>query len=144
MERRSQIAVAGWKINFLGGLMESTIGKKIQVALSKAGARVWRNNVGLAWVGRDIIHIGPDVIIKDARPFRGGLCEGSSDYIGLVQKIVTQDMVGKKIAVFVACEVKTKRGRASIAQTAFIAAVNLAGGIAFIARSESEAIDAIG
>jgi len=109
VERRSQIAVAGWKINFLGGLMESTIGKKIQVALSKAGARVWRNNVGLAWVGRDIIHIGPDVIIKDARPFRGGLCEGSSDYIGLVQKIVTQDMVGKKYAVFVACEVKQKR-----------------------------------
>ena len=123
--------------------MESTIGKKIQVALSKAGARVWRNNVGLAWVGRDIIHIGPDVIIKDARPFRGGLCEGSSDYIGLVPKIITQDMVGKKIAVFVACEVKTKRGRASIAQTAFIAAVNAAGGIAFIARSDDDAVEKI-
>ena len=123
--------------------MESTIGKKIQVALSKAGARVWRNNVGLAWVGRDIIHIGPDVIIKDARPFRGGLCEGSSDYIGLVPKIITPDMVGKKIAVFVACEVKTKRGRASIAQQAFITAVNEAGGIAFIARSDDEAVNAI-
>lgn len=107
--------------------MESELGRKIQVALCKAGARVWRNNVGLGWTG-EAIHCGGDIILKNARPLHSGLCEGSSDFIGIYN--------GR----FLAVEVKTDRGRTTDVQENFIRMVNENGGIAFVARSEDEAV----
>lgn len=130
--------------------MESELGRRIQVALSTIGARLFRNNVGLAWTGRVLpraagimtITVTPnDVVIRDARPFHAGLCEGSSDYIGFNTITITQEMVGARVAVFVACEVKTPTGRVSEAQRNFIDAVKKAGGVAFVARSPEEAIN---
>ena len=123
--------------------MESLIAKKIQIAISKIGARIFRNNVGTAWTGTEIIHMNKDVIIKNARIIRFGLGVGSSDYIGWHSVKITDKMVGKTIAVFTACEVKTLRGRPTKEQLWFIDAVNQAGGIAFIARSEDEAVNKI-
>ncbi len=49
-------------------------------------------------------------------------------------------MVGKSVAVFTACETKSKHGKASDEQLKFIEAVNNTGGIAFVARSSDEAL----
>jgi len=95
---------------------ESNLQGRIMVALSGVGCLVWRNNTG---------------VLKDARgiPIKFGLCKGSSDLIGIAPG-----------GVFFAVEVKTPTGRASPAQTNFIAAVIRAGGRAGIARSPDDAI----
>ena len=108
--------------------MEADLGRKIQVALCKAGARIWRNNVGLGWIG-EAIHCGSDIILKKSRPLHSGLCEGSSDFIGIYK--------GR----FLAVEVKTATGRTLALQDDFIKMVNDNGGIAFVAHSEKEALE---
>lgn len=75
----------------------------------------------------------------EARKIRYGLTPGSSDLIGWVSKIITPEMVGQKVAVFVAVEIKTDTGRATQQQTNFIEQVNAHGGIAGVARSVEEA-----
>lgn len=96
--------------------------RKIQVAVSKLGMRLLRNNVGTY---QD----------KKGNWVKYGLCVGSSDLIGWMPITVTREMVGMKIAVFVSVEVKTETGKATPEQLNFIEAVNLAGGVAVIARS---------
>jgi hypothetical protein len=63
---------------------------------------------------------------------------GGSDLIGWTSRTVTPDMVGKKIAIFTAVEVKTATGRTSEAQRNFLQAVETAGGIAVIAHNEAD------
>ncbi len=112
-------------------MSESLIGKQIQVSLSKRGARIFRNNNCVAYAG-EVTHLpNGDVYIKNARMIRAGLGVGTSDYIGFTP------VNGK--AIFTAVEVKTPHGRATDGQNNFIAAVKAAGGIAFIAHSETEA-----
>jgi hypothetical protein len=106
--------------------MEAELGRKIQVALCQAGARVWRNNVGMGWIGEPV-HCDKDVILKNARPLHSGLCENSSDFIGIFK--------GR----FLAVEIKTPSGRVKPGQQLFIDMVNANGGIAFVARSVEEA-----
>lgn len=101
----------------------------------------------MGWIGRSKKISTPtttkllpgDVVIQNGRPLHAGLCEGSSDLIGWTEKIITPEMVGKKVAVFTAIEVKTDSGRASAAQLNFVSRVRQAGGIAGIARSPEEA-----
>lgn len=116
---------------------ESDIMRRIQIAISATGARLFRNNVALAWAGqvqrfpqRTTIVLDPsDIVIRNARPIHAGLIEGSSDLIGWTQ-------TGK----FLAVEVKTGTGKTSDAQVNFINAVKSAGGIAYIARSPEDAV----
>lgn len=109
---------------------ESSVGKQIQIALSNLGARLFRNNVGM---------------LEDARggKVRYGLCEGSSDYIGWFPITITPEMVGRRIAVFTAIEVKTPGARTDKdrleKQHNFVNAVNSGGGIAFFAESVEDA-----
>lgn len=64
---------------------------------------------------------------------------GGSDLIGLHTVTVTPDMVGQRLAVFTAIEVKTPVGRVSEQQQRFIAMVKGLGGIAGVARSVEDA-----
>lgn len=73
----------------------------------------------------------------DGRPVKVGV-PGVSDCIGWRPVIITPDMVGQTIAQFVACEVKTKTGRATEQQKQFLAVVEQAGGVAIIARSAED------
>ena len=97
------------------------------LAVSKVGARVFRNNVGVA-------------VFDDGRRVRYGLCPGSSDLIGWLPVTITADMVGQRVAVFVAIEAKAAKGVARENQETFIAAVVAAGGVAGIARSDAQAL----
>jgi len=127
---------------------EHNIQQSIRLALSQTGARIFRQNVAQAWTGDATkIHQGRmmfveagSVVIKNARPLHAGLCKGSSDLIGWTPLTITPDMVGKKIAVFTAVEVKTRTGKITTEQQNFIDRVRLDGGIAGVARSTDDAI----
>ena len=86
------------------------------MALSKAGATVWRNNVGAL---QD----------KTGRLVRYGLCVGSSDIIGICPD-------GR----FLAVEVKTSTGQVRPDQVRFLDAVRAKGGRAGVARCADDAL----
>jgi len=116
----------------------------LQRAASQLGARLFRQNVGQAWIGKvergfpgkRVILAAGDVVIRNARPFHAGVA-GMSDLGGWVPVEVTAAMVGSTIAVY--CQVEVKDGtRPTKEQTAWIDAVNSAGGRAGVAHNEIE------
>jgi hypothetical protein len=110
----------------------------ILLAHSRGNVRLWRQNSGTAWQGRIVsqdhsrLVLSPYYAIKLAP-------EGTSDIGGLVSEIITADMVGRSIAVYTGIEGKTKTGRVSPAQQAFLDMVLKMGGRAGIARSVEDA-----
>lgn len=120
-------------------MLETELLKRIQVRASSLGWRLLRNNVGLAWTGTVYRTGAPDtILLRCARRIRSGLCVGSSDLIGWREVTITPAMVGTKVAVFSALEVKTKTGKLSPQQFSFIDAVRKAGGYARVVRAETE------
>lgn len=127
---------------------ESNIVQNCRLAASQLGARVFRNNRGL-FLTLDAITLiekaakqfglkGVFDVIKSGRlrKVRAGLeVPGSADLIGWHTITVTPEMVGKKVAVFLAPEVKRVGSYASKDQKHFIKNVNDAGGIAGVVRS---------
>ena len=89
--------------------------------------RIFRNNVGQA------VH-------KDGSIVRYGVCNpGGSDLIGWTCRTITPDMVGKRIAVFTAVEIKRPGKKPTDPQKNFIKAVLEFGGLAGVATSKAEA-----
>lgn len=112
-------------------MKESAIQQNIMLGISKPGVRIWRNNCGAL---KD----------QDGRLIRFGVANpGGSDLIGWRSVTVTPDMVGQKIAVFLAIEVKGERGKATDPQKNFIARVKADGGLAGVARSIDDALGII-
>lgn len=111
---------------------ETKIQNAILLALSDAGCTCWRVETSGAWVGKTIHKERDQVTLANARMFTTGLAKGGSDIIGITPT-----------GLFLAIEVKTKKGRATTEQLRFIDAVRNAGGIAGIARSVKEALDLI-
>lgn len=107
-------------------MKEKPILNEIMLSFTKQKARVFRNNVGM-------------LEDKQGRKVRYGLCKGSSDLIGWKETIITPAMVGQKVAIFTAVEVKTGKMKATKEQGQFIDAVNIAGGIGMIVYSSHEA-----
>lgn len=109
-------------------MREMPILKRIMIAASSQGARLLRNNVGAlqdrfgTWIRFGV----------------GG--DGGSDLIGWKTVTITNEMVGKEVAIFVACEVKSAKGKLTAEQRQFLEAVRKAGGIAFHARSVEDAM----
>lgn len=108
-------------------MREQAIMQRVQLRASRLGWRVFRNNVG---------------VLPDARgvPVRYGLGNGSADLVGWRSLTITPDMVGKKMAQFVAVEVKAERGRLTEDQARWLAAVEVAGGLAIVARGPEDLI----
>jgi hypothetical protein len=107
---------------------EALIQQQVRLALSQEGAVTFRNNVGA-------------YMDDNARLVRYGVCNpGGSDLIGWKPVTITQDMVGKKLAVFLAVEIKGPKGRVTEDQANFMRAVLNAGGIAGVARSPEDAV----
>lgn len=104
------------------------------------GTIVFKNNVGSA---------------KKVDPNTGkeywinfGLCEGSSDLIGITPVQITPEMVGKRIGVFTAIEVKKDVGKAynkrrMESQQRFINFINNNGGFAFKSDNPEHALSAL-
>ena len=111
---------------------EQAIQQHIILACSKGGTRLFRNNCGSYQTPQ-----GKWVKYGVANP-------GGSDLIGLRTVTITPEMVGRKLAVFSAIEVKTPTGRATEQQQQFIEMVRSFGGIAGIARSVEQAQQLLG
>jgi hypothetical protein len=119
--------------------------KLIQLGISRATkTTIFRNNTGMGWIGKVKNAIGGGIFIKDPRPLHAGLCLGSSDLIGWTEKEITPDMVGKKIAIFTAVEVKKLKGSSTSSdQLNFLNRVRNSGGISGIAKTPEEAVNLI-
>ncbi|NJL06835.1 MAG: hypothetical protein HC900_00165 [Methylacidiphilales bacterium] len=132
-------------------MAEADTMRRLQAAASALGARLFRQQVGMAWVGNHVERITAagvrsvrpgDVIIRAARPFHAGV-EGMSDLGGWVPVVVAPEMVGQAIAVVAQVEVKAGT-RLTKQQGAWIAAVNAAGGRAGVAHDEAELAQILG
>ena len=120
-------------------MSEHAIQNTIRNALAGKGL-IFRANVGQAWTGEQFVRQGRNMLIVNARPFTTGLPPGFSDLFGLVPVTITADMVGQKVAVFTALEVKTPKGKPTTQQQAFIQAVNDNGGRAGVVRCAEDAV----
>lgn len=124
-------------------MSEVDLMRRLQIAASSLGARLFRQNVGMSWVGNKIergprtVRLGPgDVVIRNARPFHAGFA-GMSDLGGFKPELITPDMVGETVAIYSQVEVK-ENARPTKEQLAWIKAVNASGGRAGIAKSEAD------
>ena len=104
---------------------EAYVQNKIRLAVGSGSVRLFRNNTGA-------------LLDMQGRLVKFGLCKGSSDLIGFKSVTITPDMVGQKVAVFSAIEVKDK-GKATVDQKHFINIINEAGGYAGVAKSVDDA-----
>lgn len=122
-------------------MKESNIQKTIQLAISKqTNSTMFRNNVGTGWVGKTIRTTNGGILIENPRPLNAGLCTGSSDLIGWTEIEITPDMIGEKVAVFTAIEIKTRKGKTSNDQINFCDLVKKSGGKSGTARTIEDAI----
>lgn len=132
--------------------LEHEIQNEIRNALVDE-CHLFRANVGTGWqgVGRPFktphpitVNIGPgDVLLRQARPFDTGLPPGFADTFGWVPVVVTPDMVGQTVAVFIGLEIKSQTGAVRDNQIAFVNAVQRGGGRAGFARSVADALDIV-
>lgn len=103
---------------------ETNIMNKIMLTMSKKGYLIWRNQVGLFKT-------------LDGRTVNIGI-KGSSDLMAIKPTVITPEMVGQTLAVFVAVEVKTATGRQSEPQKKWQKAVEKLGVKYILARSEDD------
>lgn len=122
-------------------MTESDSLKRIQL-LSTGDTRLWRNQVGEYWTGETQVtqlNGAPFVTIRNARRVRVGIPgPGGSDLIGLKTVSIKPEHIGQNLAVFVAVEVKSKRGRVTLEQQNFINLIRRMGGLAIEARSPDD------
>lgn len=111
------------------GKIETPIQNKILKVLGgRPDTRLFRNNRGAAWA-------------PNGRIVKYGVAPGGSDLIGWRVLTVTPEMIGQRVAVFVAIEVKGPLGRPSSAQKNFINRVKMAGGLAGVAKNTDQALN---
>jgi len=93
--------------------------------------RLFRNNCGLAKY-------------PDGSRVKYGVCNpGGSDLIGWRSVTVTPDMIGDRVAVFLAIETKAAKKKPSKKQQNFINQIKAAGGLAGSAKSVIEALNIV-
>ncbi len=128
----------------MGG--EAKIKSDIRDKLSNGRVRLFNNPVGVGVViGHKHSFTRQAIITKVLDLVRSlggfanrqkfGLAVGSGDLIGYRRVTITPEMVGRDVAVFLSCEVKTEKGAIREEQFRWAAHINSVGGIAVIARS---------
>jgi hypothetical protein len=123
-------------------MAESEFTRRCMKLATSFGARLFRNNVGQAWVANKIIDLpGGDKRLVNPRPFHAGLAAGSADLIGWVPLLITADMVGQTVAVFTSVETKSAKGRARAGQPEWAEAVRNSGGYSGFARTDADLND---
>jgi hypothetical protein len=109
--------------------------QRIRLELGRVpGLKLFRNNCGAL----------PD---QTGRIVRYGVASpGGSDLIGFRTVTITPEMVGQRLAVFAACEVKAPGGKHPVTpeQAHFIEVVQAAGGLAGVARNAGQARHILG
>ena len=80
--------------------------------------RRFRLNAGQGWTGEIMRRTPTTLVLRNPRPFHGAP-EGWPDLCGWDSVLVTQAMVGTRLAVFAGEEVKAHGGRLSRVQARF-------------------------
>ncbi|MFZ9514719.1 MAG: VRR-NUC domain-containing protein [Bacteroidia bacterium] len=107
-------------------MTETDIQRLIQREVSKnPNVRLFRNQTGC-------------YKLANGQYLHSGLLRGSGDLIGWKTIEITEDMVGKSVAVFTSVEVKTASGKLSPEQKHWMDKVNQAGGIGLVMRSAND------
>ena len=86
--------------------LEKNLRNAIILQAGQDGITLFNNPVGTAWAGK---YNSAQQCVMYPRAVRYGLAVGSSDTIGITPIEITPDMVGKKIGVFTAVEVKLNK-----------------------------------
>jgi len=86
------------------GLPENNLKNEVDKNLT-SWQRLWRINSGMGWAGKILKKVAGTITIINARPFFGAP-KGFPDQIGFDSIIITPEMVGKRVAVFVGSELK--------------------------------------
>lgn len=139
---------------------EKRIEQEIQLEAAKHDCTLFKNNVGTAFRGTQFTIRSPVLakllkrkigsrIMLDLQIIRYGLggVKGGSDQIGMTKVRITEDMVGKDIAIFTSIEVKKdKHGayKATKEQKAWIKMVLANGGFAGVADCIEDMKELIG
>lgn len=101
--------------------------------------RLFGNEVGLGWSGKLLSNNQGRVILENARPVRYGLAPGSADLIGIRRVLITPDMIGQTVGVFLSIECKKGSGRARGDQPAWRDMILKFGGRAGVAWDAAQA-----
>lgn len=113
-------------------MIEAPVVERVMMEASKLGLRLLRNNRGMFYT------------LDKKRMVRAGLeADGASDLIGITTITITPEMVGQKIGVFTAVEVKKPEwkkpsGETEEQQENFINQVRKRGGIAFFINNHEK------
>ena len=102
-------------------MKERNIQNSIRLECSKGDTRLFVNDVGVAEQG--------------GRKIRYGLCNGSTDLVGVHTVTVTGDMVGQRVGLAVFAEVKTATGTVKPHQQRFMDNMSDMGCIVGVVRS---------
>lgn len=107
---------------------ESEVNKEIlQISQARKDIRLWRNNRGMAKIhGHRVRYgVGPN---------------GAADWLGYRVVFITEEMVGTRIAQFLAVEAKRQGEAPEEEQQRFIDSVNADGGCAGVATCGEQAM----
>jgi hypothetical protein len=95
--------------------------------------RLFRANSGRGWTGKVVTIDSKRLVLANPRPFHG-LPTGFSDIFGFKTIEIMEDMIGDRIAQFVAFEIKTGKIKSTKEQQKFINMILNNGGIAKVIR----------
>jgi hypothetical protein len=90
------------------GTLENNANTKYNRTLTK-WQRLWRANSGQGWRGRILDKKNGILKLINFSPFHG-MPAGTPDNIGFDSIIITPEMVGHRVAVFVGTEIKATKG----------------------------------
>lgn len=113
---------------------EAALVRRLLLASSKLGARLFRNQIGRYRLARP----GCMECQRFGRVIASGLAVGSPDLVGWHSVTIGPEHLGKTLAVFVGVEAKREDGRLSEEQRAFLAALARAGAVAGVVRSVAD------
>ncbi len=106
--------------------------------------RIFRNTCGVGWIGQFAEQSGPLTVLRNARRTTFGLHPGSADLIGWQSVVVTPDMVGDTVGLFLSVEIKKPGGRIDPKQLQWMQVVQRFGGVAGIVNSIEAAGELVG
>lgn len=117
--------------------------REVLAAFGRGSIRLFRCNSGVAWQGAEIQRTAKTLTLANPRPVHGWPA-GTADLVGWQSITVTPDMVGTRVAVFVAVETKSLTGTLRPEQRIFLDVVRRAGGRAVAARTLGEVATVLG